>query len=326
MAKAWIPSEDDRRLIQQLLNRERQRGGNPSNRPHALPDVPLAPEVYVARTPAGGIPARAAGVLGYATCQIYQVKTADDAPSLYATGVVRRVHNLTATPVAGDAYVLAWRDKFGSWYTFGATPVGGVINVVNLYELGEGTGTGTGTSDADVDEFTFYWNEFNHTLNILIQGFWWTFCPCEPGTGTGTISAEEEFGPQGENKFLGGPASGSDAVPTFRVLKTPDFGTTVALTDGASVAWDLDAAPLAKVTLGGNRTLSNPTNMHDGGSYILRITQDGTGTRTLAYGSAYKWPGGTDPVLSTAAGAIDIITFVSDGTSMFGVIQKGFAV
>lgn len=103
-----------------------------------------------------------------------------------------------------------------------------------------------------------------------------------------------------------------------------NFGTTT-LTDGANIAWNLASNQVSKVTLAGNRTLDNPTNMVDGGTYVLRVKQDATGSRTLAYGTAYKWPGGTAPVLSTGANALDILTFVSDGTSMFGVAHKNFS-
>lgn len=44
---------------------------------------------------------------------------------------------------------------------------------------------------------------------------------------------------------------------------------------------------MAKVTLGGSRMLDNPTNMTDGATYILRVIQDGAGSRTLAYGANY---------------------------------------
>ena len=65
--------------------------------------------------------------------------------------------------------------------------------------------------------------------------------------------------------------------------------------------------------------------MKDGATYVLTVKQDATGSRTLAYGTAYKWPGGTAPTLSTGANDVDIMTFVSDGSSVFGVIQKDFA-
>jgi hypothetical protein len=98
-----------------------------------------------------------------------------------------------------------------------------------------------------------------------------------------------------------------------------------ALTDATNISWNLDDAQAATVTLAGNRTLDNPTNMKAGGTYIIRVLQDGTGGRTLLYGSAYKWAGGTPPTLSTGANDVDILTFYSDGTNMFGVIQQDFS-
>ncbi len=100
---------------------------------------------------------------------------------------------------------------------------------------------------------------------------------------------------------------------------------TGTLTDAASISWDLDDDQVATVTLGGNRTLANPSNMQDGGTYIVIVKQDGTGSRTLGYGSAYKWTVGIAPTLTTTASATDILTFVSDGTNMFGVEKLDFS-
>ena len=107
--------------------------------------------------------------------------------------------------------------------------------------------------------------------------------------------------------------------------KTQNFNmTTVA--DGANIAWDLSQNQVAVVTLAGNRTLDAPSNQVAGATYILIIKQDGTGSRTLnTTASAYKWPGGTEPTLTTAASAVDVLTFVSDGSSMFGVAQLAFS-
>ncbi len=38
----------------------------------------------------------------------------------------------------------------------------------------------------------------------------------------------------------------------------------------------------------------------------------------------YKWAGASAPVLSTTANAVDIFSFVSDGTYMYGVGQLDF--
>lgn len=97
------------------------------------------------------------------------------------------------------------------------------------------------------------------------------------------------------------------------------------LTDAATISWNLQTQQTAVVTLGGNRTLDTPSNMTAGFTYVLFVVQDGTGSRTLAYHADYLFPGGVDPVLSTAANAVDVLTFVSRGSKMYGVIQKAFA-
>lgn len=97
------------------------------------------------------------------------------------------------------------------------------------------------------------------------------------------------------------------------------------LIDAANIAWDLDDNQVASVTLAGNRTLDNPTNMKDGATYILTIKQDISGLRTIAFGSAYKFPAGLTPILSTGSNAVDIISFISDGTNMYGIAQYNFS-
>lgn len=90
------------------------------------------------------------------------------------------------------------------------------------------------------------------------------------------------------------------------------------LVDGATIPWDLNQAPVAVVVLGGNRTISNPLNQVAGPLTLYRLTlvQDGTGNRTITWGSDYKFPAGTAPTLSTAANAVDELLFDSDGTNM----------
>ena len=86
-------------------------------------------------------------------------------------------------------------------------------------------------------------------------------------------------------------------------------GTISALTDGATITADFAVANNFSVTLGGNRTLANPSNQTAGQSGCIWITQDGTGSRTLAYGSQWDFTGGTAPTLSTAAAAVDCLVY-----------------
>ena len=101
--------------------------------------------------------------------------------------------------------------------------------------------------------------------------------------------------------------AGTDAAQTFSAAQR---GAIAALTDGATITPDFAVANNFSVTLGGNRTLANPSNLTAGQTGSIFITQDGTGSRTLAYGSQYDFIGGTAPTLSTAANAVDRIDYV----------------
>lgn len=99
----------------------------------------------------------------------------------------------------------------------------------------------------------------------------------------------------------------TNAVQTFSVAQR---GAITSLTDGATITPDFAASNNFSVTLGGNRTLANPTNLTAGQSGSVFITQDGTGSRTLAYGTQYDFIGGTAPTLTTTAAAVDRIDYV----------------
>jgi hypothetical protein len=103
-----------------------------------------------------------------------------------------------------------------------------------------------------------------------------------------------------------------------------NFNATT-LSDGATISWDAAANQVAGVTLGGNRTMAAPTNLVDGATYILHVIQDGTGSRTLTWNAVFQWPGGTAPTLTTTASARDIVSFISDGTNIYGAAQLAFA-
>ena len=100
-----------------------------------------------------------------------------------------------------------------------------------------------------------------------------------------------------------------------------------ALTWGANVSWDLNAKQVAKLTLtGATAQLDNPTNMIDGGTYAIKVTQDATGGRALTFGTAYKWPNGVTPDLSSlGANEYLRINFESNGSVMDGVAIGPFS-
>ena len=92
-------------------------------------------------------------------------------------------------------------------------------------------------------------------------------------------------------------------------------GAITALSDGATVAIDFNSGNNFSLTLGGNRTLGQPSNQVAGQSGSIFITQDGTGSRTLAYHADWKWVGGTAPTLTTTAAAVDRIDYIVAATN-----------
>jgi len=105
---------------------------------------------------------------------------------------------------------------------------------------------------------------------------------------------------------------GTTGLLTFLKGMTP---TVVALTDGVNIATDASLGNIFTVTLAGNRTLDNPTNPSNGQKAIWRIKQDATGSRTLAFGAAFRF--GTDITgitLTTTASKTDYIGAVYNGT------------
>ncbi len=96
-------------------------------------------------------------------------------------------------------------------------------------------------------------------------------------------------------------------------------GTPVALTDAASVAVDLSLANNFTLTLAGNRTLAAPSNVTAGQSGVIVVTQDSTGSRTLAYNSIYKFAGGSTVTLTTTASAVDVLAYYCESATRITV-------
>ena len=83
-----------------------------------------------------------------------------------------------------------------------------------------------------------------------------------------------------------------------------------ALSDGSTITIDMATACHHSVTLGGNRTFAAPSNQVVGQAGSIFITQDGTGSRTASFNSAFKFVGGTAPTLTTTASAVDRIDYI----------------
>jgi hypothetical protein len=101
------------------------------------------------------------------------------------------------------------------------------------------------------------------------------------------------------------------------------IGNVTTLTDGATITPNFALNNSFTVTLAGNRTLANPSNLVAGQSGVIIINQDATGSRTLAYGTNYDFGGGTAPTLTTTANAQDMIAYFVVSTSRINCVFTG---
>jgi hypothetical protein len=99
----------------------------------------------------------------------------------------------------------------------------------------------------------------------------------------------------------------TDTAQTFTAAQR---GTITALTDAATITPDFALSNNFSVTLAGIRTMANPTNLVAGQSGSIFITQDGSGSRTLIWGSYWDFATGVAPTLSTTAGAVDRVDYI----------------
>jgi hypothetical protein len=96
---------------------------------------------------------------------------------------------------------------------------------------------------------------------------------------------------------------------------------------GSAIALDVSAGHVHTITLNAATPAVTFTNWPAVGwaEVAVVMTQDGTGGRVPGF-AGVKWPAAAIPPVSTAAGAVDIYVFSSDGTNVYGnVAGIGYA-
>jgi hypothetical protein len=117
-----------------------------------------------------------------------------------------------------------------------------------------------------------------------------------------------------------------DGTEVFRVedgaymsLAAMSVNPEATLTDGSTVAWNSLTSPVAKVTLGGNRTIAAATGAVAGTFASILVIQDGTGSRTVTWNAAYEFAANTAPTLTTTANLGDLFVFRYNGAKWLEV-------
>ena len=136
-------------------------------------------------------------------------------------------------------------------------------------------------------------------------------------TGTTTLATSLTGILKGTSGVVSVATAGTDyaGISTAQSFTAGQRGAVSALTDGATITPDFAIANNFSLTIGGNRTLANPSNLVAGQSGVILITQDSTGGRTLAFGTYWKFAGGTAPTLTTTASAVDALVYYVNSTT-----------
>jgi hypothetical protein len=106
-------------------------------------------------------------------------------------------------------------------------------------------------------------------------------------------------------------SAGVESVSTFGVS-----GAAVTLPD-------VSVATMHRVVLSANCAITLPAP-GAGKSFTVELVQDATGGRTASWATpsgAIRWPGGTAPVITATANAIDVVSFICiGGTNWYGFV------
>jgi len=104
-----------------------------------------------------------------------------------------------------------------------------------------------------------------------------------------------------------------------------NFAATALTITSGTVPWNLAENQVATLTVTTNSTMNTPTNPQAGCTYVMIVTQGTGGNNTLSFSTAYKFTGGAAPVLSTGSAQVDVLSFVTNGTVLYGVSSQNFS-
>jgi len=162
---------------------------------------------------------------------------------------------------------------------------------------------------------TFLYDPTTSKFDVVAASFGDTVAVVEGGTGATTAA--------GARTNLG---LGTTSDVTFNSLTTTAaLAVAVTANTGTNYALNLANAEYFKLTLTGNCTftVSNvPATANRAYSFVVRLAQDATGSRTVTWFSGIRWPAATTPTQTATASRYDVYVFTTDdaGTSWTGTV------
>jgi hypothetical protein len=197
---------------------------------------------------------------------------------------------------------------FAAQYNAGAGAFGGLALTTNQLLIGQ-----TGGAPVAITQSGLFDTVFSSTQGSVLYR-------AAGGTGWQALGP----GTAGQALTTGGAGANPSwaSVPSLSVSNSWTAGQAVtpsALTDGATITPNFATSNNFTVTIAGNRTIANPSNVKAGECGFIAVTQDATGSRTLAWGANWKFNGGVPPVLTTTGGKTDLLTYCAASTTSIPV-------
>ena len=191
--------------------------------------------------------------------------------------------------------------------TSSGTPAAGIgAGLAFVVETAAGNNETGATIDAVTTDVSSTAEDFDMTFNVMVGG----------------AAAAEKMRLESSGNLGIGVA---DPSVQLHIAKSSiaDIGT---LTSATSITPDFAANQNFTVTLAHNAALENPSNVVAGQTGSVFVVQDGTGGRTMSYGTSWEFPAGTAPTLTTTAAALDRIDYiVRSATSIQAVATLAYA-
>ena len=199
-----------------------------------------------------------------------------------------------ALTVAGTSGGIPYFSSSSTWATSAALTASALV-------IGGGAGAAPSTTTTAAGALTFLGTPTSANLAALLTD--------ETGTGANVFATT----PTITTPVLTNPTI-TAYLETAPAIANSGTATTLALASGTVLSY----------TLNGNCTFTMPTATN-GTSFIVRLIQDATGSRTATF-TGVKWPGGTVPTITTTASTgVDIISFVCIASVWYGNAAQAFA-
>jgi hypothetical protein len=230
------------------------------------------------------------------------------------------------TITAGTAALVAWNGV--DFVTVSVMATTGILPVAN-----GGTGLASGTSGGVLAYTATGTLASSAALaaNALVIGGGAGVAPSTTTTGTGVLTflgtpssanlaaaVTDETG-SGSLVFGTSPTVNNPTVTNYIesvvAIGTVTSTNTIALTNGTVQTATLTASTACTFTM--------PTNVA-GKSFVLLLKQAATTGNGTATFTSVKWNAGGAPTITAAAGKMDILSFIADGTNWYGSFTQGY--